>query len=124
MPVTRTAACCLGSDVGQQLLSPQKKTFVLDFSAQTSFWHLAYLDPFQPLWLSNFQVVRGRRVTASLQTKILKVRHETEELLLSCVGDAGTTALGTRVRRRGWCPNPTGLQELKKPVGAGLLKVS
>lgn len=37
-------------------------------------------------------------MTASLQTKILKVRHETEELLLSCVHDASVAALGTTVR--------------------------
>lgn len=63
-----------------------RKTFVLDFSAQTSFWHLTYLDPFQPLWLYNFQVEQGHSATSSLP-KMLKVRHETEELLLSCLCD-------------------------------------
>uniref|UniRef100_A0A8B9SL28 Molybdenum cofactor biosynthesis protein 1 n=1 Tax=Anas platyrhynchos TaxID=8839 RepID=A0A8B9SL28_ANAPL len=48
-----------------------RKTFVLDFSAQTSFWHLTYLDPFQPLWLYNFQVEQGHSATSSLP-KMLK----------------------------------------------------
>lgn len=75
------ANCCAAA------AEPSEKTFVLDFSAQTSSWHLTYLDPFQPLWLYNFQVEQGHSATASLP-KTLKVRHETEELLLSCLCDA------------------------------------
>lgn len=97
VPVTITLAPCVGSTIGQQLLSPQKN-ICFGLSAQASYWHLAYLDPFQPLWLSNFQVEQGHYVTTSLQIMVLKVRHETEELLLSGVHDAGTVALGSVVK--------------------------
>lgn len=118
MPVTRTVACCVGSTVGQQLLSPQKN-ICFGLSAQTSYWHLAYLDPLQPLWLSNFQVEQGYYVTTSLQTPVLKARHETEKLLLSAVHDAGTAALGSVVKLAMLSTDPTGLQELKEPAGEG-----